>query len=440
MDPQVRERLLAAMFARRLVALCGAGLSMAPPSLLPSAMTVAMLCYDKYTASSGAACDPALREDLERLADYFFLNGTLKSVFIDALVPWPRFARPSNPGHAALADFLITGAASAALSTNFDNLIERRAWDYGADFRPSLNGEDANVIASVHSPLLKIHGCEICDRGTTVWTRRQLQDPTVAQRMLSNRIWLEANLRQKDLLVLGFWSDWSYLNEVLGDVLAAVTPTSVTVVDLCPSGDLEAKAPALWALAHAQNVVFTHVQESAASVLDELRRELSRAFMRKLLLSGKTAIEAQTATASNPAWLEPPNFSSEELYSLRRDAEGVPATSPARLREPKEGDLLGLFHLLLLRAGAVPTPVGYVLGGRSIRVVNGANTLLSTVHTNFADEPPTISAPDIVACVGAIDLPYPGNFVRTGQPGSIIRPAAAGEWLDFHTARATLNI
>jgi hypothetical protein len=45
--------------------------------------------------------------------------------------------------HAAIADFLLTRAAVAGLSTNYDTLIELRAWDYGADFRGSLDGDEA---------------------------------------------------------------------------------------------------------------------------------------------------------------------------------------------------------------------------------------------------------------------------------------------------------
>ena len=69
MDAAVRARLLASMKAGRLVLLCGAGLSMAPPSSLPSAWTVAARCYDRYVMSIDPACPQELRGDLESLAD-----------------------------------------------------------------------------------------------------------------------------------------------------------------------------------------------------------------------------------------------------------------------------------------------------------------------------------------------------------------------------------
>lgn len=60
---------------------------------------------------------------------------------------------------------------------------------------------------------------------------------------------MAANLRQKDLLVVGFWSDWAYLNILLGTVLDGLAPLSVTVIDLADAAALQAKAPDLWALA-----------------------------------------------------------------------------------------------------------------------------------------------------------------------------------------------
>ena len=48
MDQNTRNRLLESIHADRLVVLCGAGLSMAPPSNLPSAWSIANECHDRY--------------------------------------------------------------------------------------------------------------------------------------------------------------------------------------------------------------------------------------------------------------------------------------------------------------------------------------------------------------------------------------------------------
>ncbi len=439
MDAAVRARLLASMEAGRLVILCGAGLSMAPPSSLPSAWSVAASCYDRYVMSIDPACPPELRGDLEALAEIFARDDTLGSVFIEALVPWESFVRPPNAGHAAVADFLITRMAAGAVSANYDNLIERRAQDYGFDLAASLDGDEATVRARKHAPLLKFHGCSVRERRATVWTASQLtEDGVVAARIAKTKTWMAANLREKDLLVVGFWSDWSYLNAILAEAMTGVAPLSVTLVDLAGEDVLQAKAPELWTLANSGNVRFAHVRRSGAEVLDELRRAFSQGYLRKVLHAGRAALERETGAACEPTWLDPPDLGSEDLYGLRRDAEGVPATAAATLRNPGRSEVLGYAHLLLRRAGAVQTSIGYDLAGRRVRVVNGSGTLLQTTQDRFRETPFDVA--DVVVCAGAIDVGLPVNLVREGRPGDIIRPGASAAWLDLPAARQELGV
>ncbi len=439
MSPEIITRLLASMNAGRLLVVCGAGLSMAPPSSLPSALTVAKRCFEKYRLESDPNCDPALRDNLEALAEHFAGLDTLQSVFIEHLVPWNAFMRQPNTGHAAIADFLITRAAVAGISSNYDTLIERCAWDYGSDFRGSLDGDEATADFVRQAPLLKFHGCSFRDRPATVWAPSQLNDPTISARIALSKVWMAANLRQKDLLVVGFWSDWEYLNTVIGEALSHVQPLSVTVIDLSATNVLEQKAPQLWEIANAQNVAFEHVQESGAVALDELRRAFSSNYLRQVLDAGRTAFEQTTGIQCDPAWLNVENFDSEALYGLRRDAEGVSAAEPAKLLRPANTEALGFFHLLLRQAGAAQRPDGYELNGRSIRVINGAQTVLGTLRGRFI-EPPAAMQSDIVVAVGATNLGVPGNVVRSGRPGDVIRPDPAGEWYDLPGARAELGI
>ncbi|MCJ2067318.1 SIR2 family protein [Methylobacterium sp. J-030] len=439
MDVETRTRLLASMLAGRLVIVCGAGLSMAAPSSLPSAWRVASTCFDRYQSEIDPTCDPNLRNDLEALAELFARAGTLKTVFIDALVPWDLFTRPPNAGHAAVADFLLTGAAAGALSSNYDNLIERRAQDYGADFLPSLDGDQAAVRARLHAPLLKFHGCAFADRRATVWAKSQLTgDPNIAARLERSKRWMAANLREKDFLVVGFWSDWGYLNELLAEVMRGVAPQTVTVVDPSTPDELQAKAPGLWELANAENVAFRHVMGSGAEALDELRRSFSEAYLRKVLQAGRPAFEEESGVECDAGILHLPPLSSEELYTLRRDAEGVPPTSPARSREPMAAEVLGLTHLLLRAAGAIATATGYDYNGRTVRVVNGGGRILARVRGSFGEAP--LTASDIVICAGAVDLGLPDSVVRAGTPGSIVRPAPTAHWMDLQTAREELAI
>jgi hypothetical protein len=439
LSPEIKARLLASVDAGRLVVLCGAGLSMAAPSNLPSARRVAEICFDVYALKVDPLLNPALREDLEALAEHFAALNTLKSQFIENLVPWSEFVRPPNPGHAAIADFLITKAVVAALSSNYDKLIEQCGWDYGADFFGSLDGDEATVCSRRQAPLLKFHGCSYRDRANTLWAPSQLNDLTVAERIEKSRIWMAANLRQKDLLVVGFWSDWEYLNQTIGGAVQGLDPLSVTVIDPFGTEQLQQKAPQLWALAHQVNVTFTHIQESGADALDELRRAFSESYLRQVLASGKSAFEAEIGSVCEPTWLNVAGLDSESLYSWRRDAEGVPVGRPARANLPTTDEALGYFHLLLRRAGAVQGQAWYSFGGRQIRVINGAGSFLSTVAARFV-EPPSVPAAELCIAVGASDLGLPGNVLRAGAAGSLVRPATTSKWLTLEQARVELEI
>lgn len=413
---------------------------MATPSNLPSARKVAEKCFDKYRLESDPHCNPDLRDDLEALAEHFVGLNTLKSLFIKHLVPWDDFIRPSNTGHAAIADFLITRAAVAAISSNYDTLIERCAEAYGSDFLGSLDGDEATTDANHRGPLLKFHGCSYRDRLSTVWARSQLDDPTIAERIEKSKTWMAANLRQKDLLVVGFWSDWEYLSSILGEALHDVQPLSITVIDLSPTRSLEEKAPDLWRVAHAENVVFEHVRESGADALDELRRAFSTSYLRQVLAAGKDAFEAATGARCNPNWLEMEEFNSEILYSWRRDAEGVSSAKPATQVRPGNSEALGFFHLLLRKSGATEQPDGYDLEGRRVRVINGAETVLGSLRARFMEPPAAAVTADVVVAVGATDVGVPSSVVRGDHTGDIVRPGTPGKWFDMPGAREELDI
>ena len=229
---------------------------MAPPSSLPSARRVAELCYDEYRLAVVLDLDPALRADLQGIAEYFLALNTLQTVFIEAIVPWSKFIRPPNPGHKAIADFLISRVVEASISTNYDTLIERCGVDYGFDFQSALDGDEAIRLANRQGPLLKLHGCSNRDRLTTLWTPQQISKPPISDRLQKSENWMSTNLRQKDLLIVGFWSDWHYLNEIFSSTLSTLMPSSVTVIDQLDRQKLQQKEPYLWDAMNGYGISF----------------------------------------------------------------------------------------------------------------------------------------------------------------------------------------
>jgi len=435
-DENTLTRLLGSIEANRLVLLCGAGLSMPPPSELMSAVRVSRACYDKYHPIKALPAE--MRDDIDQLAGHFLATGEFESVFIGSLVPWNDLVGQPNHGHAAVADFLICGAADAVLSANFDTLIEQWALNRKIAMRGALDGHEAMEFANNASPLVKFHGCLIRNREETLWTQAQLTEPRIANRVAKCSDWMRLELPGKDLLVIGFWTDWGYLNDVLASTLNVITFGSVTVVDPATSAALQAKAPKLWARLTGGTATFQHIQASGADALGELRTAFSKVWVRKFYALGRPLLEADGKTYSA---IEP-DMSCEDLYNSRRDAEGVPYNRAAAMKQPPpHAAAAAFFHLLLVQRSATRNGPWYEHGGKLIRVVQGAGQALNTVREHYS-EPPALHQPDVVVCAGAIDLATPGNLIGSGVGASIVRPAAGGSarWITLEQARGEVGV
>src|SRR5262249_24679463 len=159
---------------------------------------------------------------------------------------------------------------------NLDCMVERSATHLHREgITTALDGgELAMAMAGgPPRPLLKIHGCWIRDQYRTVWCEAQVAgDAVIGTRLTTATTQLNAHLVEKDLLIVGFWTDWAYLASALSQVLNTVAPRRVTVVDLADTDALREKAPGLWSWINAR--AWCHVQEDATSFLGELRRRV----------------------------------------------------------------------------------------------------------------------------------------------------------------------
>ena len=69
------------LLAKRLAIIAGAGLSMAPPSKLPSAWTLAARAKAAYSVQWGTA-KPPLPDNIEAQAEFFFAHSELQTVYL----------------------------------------------------------------------------------------------------------------------------------------------------------------------------------------------------------------------------------------------------------------------------------------------------------------------------------------------------------------------
>jgi len=401
-----------------------------------SAVQVSRACYDRQAAIEGL--NPALREDLAALAGLFYARGDFATVFLN-LVPWNDFVGPPNSGHAAIADLLVSRAAHAALSANFDTLIERWAEDRKIALRGALTGQEAISFVGTANPLLKFHGCLARSRETTIWTLAQLTDPVIQPRVTSCSQWINLHLPGKHLVVAGFWSDWGYLNDVLAAALTITNAQSVTVIDPSPSAVLAAKAPLLWARLHDLSGRFEHIPESSETALDQLRTAYSRAWTRRFFTLG-AAVAAQKGLHVPPSPFE--TLNGDALYDVRRDAEGEPYSRASTHKSPPQGAAQAAFlYVLMVNAGATPEGPWLSHHGRSIRIINGAGRELAQVRESYK-EPGTVPAAEIIVCAGALDFGVPARVVPSGRGASTVRPAPGGSsvWWTFDQAKTALGI
>lgn len=102
-----------------------------------------------------------------------------------------------------------------------------------------------------------------------------------------------------------------------------------------------------------------------------------------MLAVGRTTFETQEGMPPDPACLLVGAHDNNTLYGWRRDAEGIPVSRAATLKEPVQDAPLGYFHLLLRAAGAQEHANGYLHKKRVGRVLRGAGQGLSQMKASF---------------------------------------------------------
>src|SRR5262249_50292687 len=163
--------------------------------------------------------------------------------------------------------------------------------------------------------------------------------------------WLRVRLLDRDLLIIGYWTDWDYLNGVLATALAAVRPARVIVVNPAPPESFAEKAPELYKLGQRATGAFQRVSASGSAFLAALRLSFSKSFVRQVLHSGTQDYRDHTGAAPVEGTTEPPDLDNDTLWQMRRDLEGCIPNEPALLRKPPAESLVGATVLQLRAKG-----------------------------------------------------------------------------------------
>jgi hypothetical protein len=382
------------------------------------------------------------KADIEALTRTLAARNQFVSIFIDRLVPWGRFRRNPNTGHEAIADFLLCGAAKFVISTNFDTHIEDAAARIGEPhFVGAKSGVEAEHLRDRHHQLLKIHGCAYDERNT-LWYREQLGSGELKSRVKSSKTWIEANLQACDLLIVGFWTDWAYLNDALDHCLEDLEPTTVILVD--PEPDLEklkAKANDMWSWCDQDKVRFTHIPEGGAAFLDGLRKQYSLQFIKRCVRLGKDNFKDVIGGEYTDEVEISDDFSNSELYMLRRDFTGRPSDEAVRLSEPTDAMAgVGAWYLRLVQCGADLEGNVWRLDDKRIRLIQGGGRPLSRIKAEYERELGTPDPVDYFLCVGALpNVGAASNIIGRTRPGDVVRGGESAQWLTHDEAMEILK-
>lgn len=438
MTPTTNEDAIAlaldGILNNRLVLIAGAGLSMAAPSNLPSAAAIAAAAKVEYDARYGGL-RPPLPAGIEDQAEMFFQKGEL-GVYLNEFVDPDVFAARPNPGHVAVADLLLSRGLQATVTTNVDVLVETAGQSLLGQVFTGIDGTSVAAPPGGASPMLKIHGCWVQERENTVWASGQLTAPPVVGRIASSETWLQNALLDKDLLIVGYSTDWDYLNQVIAQTLGAVSPASVLVVDPSTTADFVAKAPDLAALAGRAKKGAFHIQASGSAFLDELRLTFSKVFIHRAIAKGVAAYELFAGHQPSAANLEAPDLDNDTLWQVRRDLLGCKPSKPARQAMPHDEPAIGLTLLQIRQAGGTADGPYWKVGGQVVRVIRGSGSFLHTLEGEYRWDMPPVAAPDVVVAVGADDVGLPADLAR--RPDGSIARGAGPRWMTRATFEATL--
>ena len=420
------QKAIDALTSERLALLCGAGLSMAAPSSIPSAAQLAASAKEKYEANFGSE-RPPLPESIDEQTQFFFDRNELSTVYLRAYVDPDAFSSKPNRGHYAVADLLLVRGVLTAISTNVDTLIEVSGTMLNGQIAVGVTKDEVAQVPQDKSPLLKIHGCWSRREGT-IWATGQICQEPFGTRLRECSKWLEVRLLDRDLLIVGYSSDWNYLNKVLEYAIGAVSPTRVIVVDPCERETFAQKAPMLYELGQRASTEFCHVRCSGDDFLDRLRVTFSRMFVRRVLRSGRDAYVEWAGKEPEADWLEPTSDEADVLWHTRRDLEGCRPNEPATMRVPPDEPVVGLTMLQLRARGATPSGTSWIIAGRTVRILRAPNQLLHQVEIAYARDSPPLAAPDVIIAVGAEAVRLPSNVARGSRTDSIVR-GSSPKWL-----------
>jgi hypothetical protein len=303
----------------------------------------------------------------------------------------------------------------------------------------SINAAELRLM---EDKIAKIHGC--CERNPleTVWCAGQRVNPAISQVLEDFRAYMSAALPEQILLIIGFWTDWSHIQESIISATNEYLPNNIYVVDPLSREQLENKAPQLWNSLDAAGKNLFHIRMGGDDFLSSLRLELSAGFISKLIDGAAEDFEnnyGHPPTDDRPTkeWLD-----SDGWYNLRRDLTGKHRGEPVRHKALMPGfEPSAAFCKFLLENGFSYDGDCWIRGELKMRVVPGNGRGLGIVKKHYESEPKSATSNYINVCAGALDdADGPLSVVRGKQPRNVVRVLdRRAEWITHDMARGRIE-
>ena len=218
---------------KKLVLVVGAGVSMGPPTCLPSGSELARNVKTRLLDSPlGSIISPVTGESLLTMADVVENNSLAAfPLFVKTILESADF-KTASPNYAHLAIALLMAETNAqVLSTNWDTCIEQSASDVYSDIVACFDWGGVQS-AGDSTKLFKLHGCAKNEFSIRVSTRQISEETWWAKHQVG------AAIETGSVVFLGIGSIAEYIRLTLQIILKMVKNLSnVFIVDPALSGD-----------------------------------------------------------------------------------------------------------------------------------------------------------------------------------------------------------
>jgi hypothetical protein len=273
--------LLALVRQGKVTPFVGAGVSMAPPTLLPSASRLAEQLVDDGHGKAG--------DDLEQIAEDCWSASGDGRLFATALPIASWRIRPINVCHRVIAELAAEGLVNTILTTNWDTCLETALHEIGVPYWPIRSAEDLAVAHNADARVAKLNGC--IELPLSIKARRtEVDSPDWGSEWATALV--ASNVLSSSLLFVGYSGASRAATRTIERIRREPHSAGLDwVVDLMPKQEAEARERSADFLAALGVNADKYLQSDAARFFESLREGLYPLLLSEPMKSAATLLD-----------------------------------------------------------------------------------------------------------------------------------------------------